>query len=112
MRGVGRFAYSLEFQWFTENEMPDNTAPTHPLVTIQDRLAAGNLSVNEVCALADRSRTGFYADLKAGLVSIRKIARRTIIHGPVAVAYIAGVTVAASTEGNGATGKCAVGKAP
>jgi hypothetical protein len=59
-------------------------------VTIQDRLEHGNLTVDEVCALATRSKTGFYADLKAGLVSIRKIGRRTVIPGPVARRYALG----------------------
>jgi hypothetical protein len=63
---------------------------TQPLVTILERLDAGNLTVDEVCALANRSRTGFYADLKAGLVTIRKIGRKTVIPGPIAKRYIAG----------------------
>jgi len=71
--------------------MNSTTASTPPTITIQDRLAAGNLSVDEVCALADRSRTGFYADVKAGLIVIRKVGRRSVISGPVAAAYIAGV---------------------
>ncbi|MGO9773638.1 MAG: hypothetical protein ACLPSW_29665 [Roseiarcus sp.] len=65
------------------------------LVTILDRLEAGNLSVEEVCALADRSKTSFYADLKAGLVTIRKIGRRSVVPGPVARRYIAGESVSA-----------------
>ena len=70
----------------------DATALTSkkPLVTIKDRLEAGNLSVDEVCVLADRSRTGFYADVKAGLVSIRKVGRRSVVPGPIAKRYIAG----------------------
>ncbi|HEY8007150.1 MAG TPA: hypothetical protein VIF02_04105 [Methylocella sp.] len=66
---------------------------TQPLVTILERLEAGNLTVDEVCALANRSRTGFYADLKAGLVTIRKIGRKTVIPGPVAKRYVAGESV-------------------
>jgi hypothetical protein len=65
-------------------------AKAQPLVTILERLDAGNLTVDEVCALANRSRTGFYADLKAGLVTIRKIGRKTVIPGPIAKRYIAG----------------------
>ncbi len=63
-----------------------------PPVTMEDRLANGNLTVAEVCALAGRSRTGFYEDLKAGLVTVRKAGRKTLIPGPVAKRYIAGET--------------------
>jgi hypothetical protein len=59
--------------------MKKNKAPDVPRITIQDRLEHGNLTVDEVCALATRSKTGFYADLKAGLVSIRKIGRKAVI---------------------------------
>ena len=59
-----------------------------PTITIHDRLEAGNLSVDEVCALKRRSRSSFYADLKAGLVSIVKQGRRTVIPGPIARCYI------------------------
>jgi ribosomal protein S14 len=62
------------------------------VVTLQERLASGNLTVAEVCALAGRSRTGFYEDLKAGRVSIRKAGRKTLVPGPVARRYIAGET--------------------
>ena len=58
----------------------------------RDRLEAGNLTIDEVCALKPRSRTGFYADLKAGLVSIEKIGRKSVVRGPIAKAYIAGTT--------------------
>jgi hypothetical protein len=61
-----------------------------PLVTVQDRLEAGNLSIKEVCALANRGKTGFYADLKAGLVAIRKIGRKSVVPGHIARRYIAG----------------------
>jgi hypothetical protein len=67
-----------------------------PLVTIQDRLEHGNLSVAEVCALANRSKTGFYADLKAGLVSIRKIGRKSLVPGPVARRYALGESAKAA----------------
>ena len=65
-----------------------NRAPSR--VTIEERLANGNLTVAEVCALAGRSRSSFYEDLKAGLVSIRKAGRKTLIPGPIAKRYIAG----------------------
>jgi hypothetical protein len=77
--------------------MPNRDTPKTPtpLVTIQDRLEAGNLTIDEVCALANRSRTGFYSDLKAGLVTIRKIGRKSVVPGHIARRYIAGESVAA-----------------
>ncbi len=60
------------------------------LATILDRLEAGNLTIAEVCALANRGKTGFYADLKAGLVTIRKVGRKSVVPGPIAKRYIAG----------------------
>jgi hypothetical protein len=48
------------------------------------------LTIDEVCALKQRSRSGFYADLKAGLVQIRKQGRNSIVSGPVARRYING----------------------
>lgn len=59
-------------------------------LTIQERLEVGNLTVDEVCELRNRSRSGFYEDLKQGLVSIRKIGRKSVVPGPVATAYIGG----------------------
>lgn len=71
--------------------MPNAIAQkTQPLVTVRDRLEAGNLSIDEVCQLADRSKTGFYSDLKAGLVLVRKVGRRSIVPGHIAKRYIAG----------------------
>ena len=47
-----------------------------PAISIQDRLEVGNLTVDEVCALKQRSRTrSFSPDLKAGLVQICKQGR-------------------------------------
>ncbi len=65
----------------------------HPIISIHDRLENGNLTIDEVCALANRSKTGFYSDLKAGLVTIRKVGRKSIVPGPVARRYIAGEAV-------------------
>lgn len=62
----------------------------NPSISIDVRLDHGNLTVNEVCELKTRSKTGFYEDLKVGLVAVRKIGRRTVVPGPVARAYIAG----------------------
>jgi hypothetical protein len=69
----------------------DKPAPT---ITLQDRLEHGNLTIDEVCALASRSRTAFYADAKAGLVKIHKMGRRSVVPGPAVKAYLAAVTVA------------------
>jgi hypothetical protein len=57
-------------------------------ISIQDRLEFGNLTIDEVCDLKKRSRSGFYADLKAGLVQIRKQGRISVVPGPVARRYI------------------------
>ena len=70
------------------NSPPKPKCP--PIVTLQDRLEHGNLTVHEVCELKNRSRTGFYEDVKAGLVEIEKWGRKSIIRGPIAKRYIAG----------------------
>jgi hypothetical protein len=62
----------------------------HPTITIHDRLEVGYFTIDEVCALKNRSRTGFYQDLKDGLVKIKKDGRKSKVHGPVAKRYIAG----------------------
>ena len=49
---------------------------TQPTITIHDRLEYGKLSIDEVCTLAIRSKTGFYQDVKAGLVKIEKTAAK------------------------------------
>jgi hypothetical protein len=71
--------------------MPNTTSQnTQPLITLEDRLTSGNLTVDEVRALKNRSRTGFYEDVKAGRVKIEKIGRKSIVRGPIAKLYIAG----------------------
>ncbi len=72
--------------------MPGNSQKPKcpPIVTLQDRLEHGNLTVAELLALAHRSKTAFYADVKAGVVKTRKRGRRTEIPGPSARRYIAG----------------------
>jgi hypothetical protein len=59
-------------------------------IPVEVRLNSGNLTIEEVCALATRSKTGFYEDLKAGLVAVRKIGRKSVVPGPIAAAYIPG----------------------
>ena len=66
------------------------TAKKDSVLTIDERLQHGNLTVVEVRTLRNRSHSGFYEDLKRGLVSVRKIGRKTVVPGPVARAYIAG----------------------
>ena len=48
--------------------MSERALSSSRTITIQDRLEVGNLTISEVCDLKQRSRSGFYADLKAGLV--------------------------------------------
>ena len=61
-------------------------------ISIRDRLEVGNLTIDEVCELKSRSRSGFYADLKAGLVEIQKQGRNSVVPGRVARRYINGRT--------------------
>jgi hypothetical protein len=67
-------------------------------ILIQDRFVGGNFTINEVCDLKRRSRSGFYADLKAGLVQIRKQGRISIVPGPIARRYINGEDRAHDTQ--------------
>jgi hypothetical protein len=72
------------------------SAPKEKLsIPVEIRLDNGNLTIDEVCALANRGKTGFYADLKAGLVTVRKIGRKSVVYGPIAKRYIAGESAAA-----------------
>jgi hypothetical protein len=59
-------------------------------LSLEDPLEHGNLTVDEVRELKNRSRTGFYEDLRAGLVKLEKIGRKSIVRGPIARRYIAG----------------------
>jgi len=63
-------------------------------LSLADRLAFGNLTVEETRTLKNRSHSGFYEDLKEGLVAVRKIGRKTVVPGPIAKAYIAGRPIA------------------
>jgi hypothetical protein len=63
-------------------------------LSLADRLAFGNLTVEETRTLKNRSHSGFYEDLKEGLVAIRKIGRKTVVPGPVAKAYVEGRPIA------------------
>ncbi len=67
---------------------------TKPPVTLQDRFEFGFFTVDHLCDLANRSRTAFYADVKAGLVKIDKVGRSSRVYGPNAKAYIRQLTEA------------------
>lgn len=74
----------------------ETTKPKRETVlSLADRLAHGNLTIDEVCELKPRSKAGFYVDLQNGLVSIRKVGRRSVVPGDVARRYIAGECPAA-----------------
>ena len=70
------------------NGMTGAAISPKPSITIHDRLEAGNFTVDEVCVLKRRSRSGFYADVKAGFVEIRKQGRNTVIPGPSVRKYL------------------------
>jgi hypothetical protein len=69
------------------------TKSTRPLFTLEERFRHGNFSIAEVCALKKRSHTGIYQDRNAGLVKIEKAGRKSIIQGPIAKQYIAGLPI-------------------
>jgi hypothetical protein len=55
---------------------------------LQERFEHGNFSIGEVCELKGCCRSKFYADKRAGVVSIVKNGRRSNVPGPVAKRYI------------------------
>jgi hypothetical protein len=57
------------------------------------RLAFGNGTVDKTRHLKNRSRSGFYEDLKRGLVAIEKNGRKSVARGPIARAYIEGRSI-------------------
>jgi hypothetical protein len=61
--------------------------------SLADRLAFGNLAVDETRHPKNRSRSGFYEDLKRGLVAIEKNGRKSLVRGPIARAYIEGRSI-------------------
>jgi hypothetical protein len=67
-----------------------NKAKREPPVSLADRLAHGNLTVEETRLLKNRSHSGFYEDVKQGRVAIEKHGRKSTIRGPIAKAYIEG----------------------
>jgi hypothetical protein len=61
---------------------------TNMPITIHDRLEVGNFTVDEVCRLKCLSRVSFYSDVRAGLVEIRKLGRKTVVPGPSVRKYL------------------------
>lgn len=57
---------------------------------LEDRLKCGWFSIEEACDLKGCSRSTFYADARAGLVSYKKHGRRSRVHGPELAKYLAG----------------------
>jgi hypothetical protein len=75
-----------------------SSAAGRPYFSLGDRFEFGNFTVAEVRELKQRSHSGFYEDLKAGLVKIEKVGTKTIIRGPIARAYIAGEPIASTSD--------------
>lgn len=69
--------------------MVDNSG----MPSLAELLEFGNLTVKQTRALKGRSHSGFYEDLKKGLVSIRKIGRKSVVPGRIASRYIAGLPI-------------------
>jgi hypothetical protein len=65
-----------------------------PGISLADRLAFGNLTVKETRLLRNVSHSGFYDDLKHGLVAVEKNGRKSVVRGPIAKAYIEGRPIA------------------
>jgi hypothetical protein len=84
---------ALAAQGFTPNDAAATRTPEIG-ITLADKFAHGNLTIEEVCCLKPRSKAGFYEDLKAGLVTIRKIGRRSVVPGDIARRYISGERMA------------------
>jgi hypothetical protein len=80
-----RFGSDLERRW---------SAISDKEFSLAERLEHGNLTIGEVCDLKPRCHSGFYEDLKKGLVVLRKIGRKSVVPGPVARAYIEGRSIA------------------
>jgi len=61
------------------------------LVSLQDRLDFGYLTIDEYRALnGNQSKSSFYKDLKDGKISIEKRGRKSLIPGSVAKRSLAG----------------------
>jgi hypothetical protein len=63
--------------------------------SLADRFEFGKFTIPEICELAQRSRTGVYADIANGLLEVEKHGRSTRISGPNAKRYLAGNSNAA-----------------
>jgi hypothetical protein len=69
-----------------------------PLFTLAERFEFGNFTIREVRELKNISHSGFYADMKRGLVKIEKWGARSIVRGPVAKRYIQATSKRATTD--------------
>ena len=58
--------------------------------SLAERFEHGNFLIPEILELKPVSRTQFYEDVKAGLVTIEKHGRRSHVRGPVAKHYVTG----------------------
>jgi hypothetical protein len=83
--------HSLNFQCLLEIQMPQlnsTSSQRSQSFTLDERFQYGSFTVAELRELKNRSNTGFYEDVKSGLVLIEKRGRKTIIHGPIARKYL------------------------
>jgi|GEM_PF-3382065 hypothetical protein len=60
------------------------------VVTLEERLAHGNISMSELRQLAGVSNTSLYADVRAGKLAYQKRGKSTRVPGPIAKRYING----------------------
>jgi hypothetical protein len=68
-------------------------------LNLRERLDCnGNLTVDEVRALAHVGVTKFYEDVKAGRVLIEKRGKRTIVRAEIAKLYVAGAPMPKTSE--------------
>jgi hypothetical protein len=59
------------------------------MVTINDRLLCGNLTIRETWELKGVSRSRFHEDLRAGRVALRRNGNKGLVPGPIAARYVA-----------------------
>jgi len=68
-------------------------------ITLEDRLAFGFLTVDELSALKCIGITAIYADIKKGNLVVEKFGKATRVAGPIARAYRPGRPLALQGEG-------------
>ncbi|HKN28979.1 MAG TPA: hypothetical protein VJY34_14260 [Roseiarcus sp.] len=72
------------------NARPEVSGRAPAGFSLAERLEYGNFSVAEACLLKNRCKCGFYLDVKAGLVALEKIGKKSVIRGPVLQRYLKG----------------------